>query len=189
MLAILTSPQKFWICLLNTEADCRIYFFLVALKNHDILNSQIAFDWHINHLFTSAVTTPIMPPYPVRRTDSSSKSQRQFYRSWMSMSFCWESISFAYFVSFWYAYGMLLPYLSKGRHCHSCANSWGSVLVSKTDHMILKPRNTSYCYMYIPNIFLSFTHKHPFSTSGNLINWGNLLSRVSRNSIMSTSIS
>lgn len=114
MLAILTSPQKFWICLLNTEADCGIYFFLVALKNHDILNSQIAFDWHINHLFTSAVTTPIMPPYTVRRTDSSSKSQCQFYRYWMSMSFCWESISFAYFVSFWYAYGMLLPYLSKG---------------------------------------------------------------------------
>lgn len=53
-------------------------------------------------------------------------------------------------------------------NCHCCATPWASVLVSKADSMILKPK-THPIIIYILNFFLSFTRKHPFGKSAHLI--------------------
>ena len=86
-------------------------------------------------------TTSAKPPYLVSRTDSGSNPniyctglENQYPLFCVLSTFIWHTDTIS---------------IKREGHCHSYANPQAYVLPSKIDCMLLKPRSTSYCYIFL----------------------------------------
>lgn len=153
---------------MNSEAVCRVYFFLVALKNHDILNSQLFFtDTYTDY---SNWLLPLLQCLQIQLVGLTLvPDPRVTFTGLKSQCLCWKSISFIYSVSFQYSYGILLLYLSKGMATVIAVPLHGPLFLCPKQTAWFSSQKHILFIIYIPNFFLHFTRKHPFGKSAHLI--------------------